>query len=95
MSFPPVCSINLNNYVAIKFVSDGSYMQQVYLCMQLQSNQASGAFAQTIAGGRVAVLPAGVGVGGVTPWSSTVIIRVSAKVGLQVRQWILLWRKTV
>lgn len=58
--------------------------------MQTQTNQA-----QTIADGWVAVLPADVGVGGVTPWSSTVTIRVSAKVGLQVRQRILLWRDTV
>lgn len=62
--------------------------------MHIQTNQAF-AFAQTIAAGWVAVLPAGVGVSGVTPWSSTVIIRVSAKVGLQVRHRILLWRDTV
>lgn len=55
---------------------------------------ATGAFAQTVAGGRVAVLPASVGVGGVTPWSSTVTVRVSAKVGLQVGQRILLWCDT-
>lgn len=63
--------------------------------MQIQTNQTTGAFAQTIADGWVAVLPADTWVGGVTPWSSTVTIRVSAKVGLQVRQRILLWRDTV
>lgn len=52
-------------------------------------------FAQTIAAGRVAVLPANAWVGGVTPRSSTVTIRVSAKVGLQVCQRILLWCHTV
>lgn len=41
------------------------------------------------------MLPAGFEVHGVTPWSSGVTVRVSAKVGLQVCQRILLWRDTV
>lgn len=51
--------------------------------------------AQTSAAGRVAVLPAGVGVRGVAPRSTAVTVRVPAKVGLQVCQRILLWRDTV
>lgn len=63
--------------------------------MHIQTNPATGAETQTSAAGRVAVLPAGVEVGGVTPWSSAVTVRVSAKVGLQVCQRIPLWRDTV
>jgi len=43
----------------------------------------------TSAAGNIAVFPAGVGVGGVTPGSPLVCIRVSAEVGLQVCSWVV------
>lgn len=48
-------------------------------------------FNVTRAVGHIAVLPAGAGVGGVTPGSSAVSIRVSAEVRLQVCEGMRLW----